>query len=294
MDQFKKIGIIGRLGSTRVVETIRRLKTLLVAERYHVILEESTAALVPEFKFEMASREVLGEICDLVMVVGGDGTLLGAARELAQSGVPILGINRGRLGFLTDITPRDLDQRVKEVLAGDYIEEERFLLDAHVERNGQPVGYGTAFNDVVLHPGRSTRMIGFDLHIDGQFVYSQRSDGLIVSTPTGSTAYSLSAGGPIMHPRLDAIVVVPMYPHTLSSRPIVLDAKSEIRIVVGTENTTSPLITCDGQVEIGCAPGDGIRITRKPFKVRLIHPVNHNFYATCRQKLGWASAISES
>lgn len=294
MDQFKNIGIIGRMGSVRVVETIRRLNKFLLAEHYHVILEESTATLSPEFRLQVASRKLLGEICDLVIVVGGDGTLLGAARELAKSNVPILGINRGRLGFLTDITPQDLEERVRLVLEGNYIEERRFLLDAHVRRNGDPVGFGTALNDVVLHPGRSTRMIGFDLHIEGQFVYSQRSDGLIVSTPTGSTAYSLSAGGPIMHPRLDAIVVVPMYPHTLSSRPIVLDANCEIKIVIGEENQTNPLISCDGQVEINCAPGDTIRITRKPFKVRLIHPSNHNFYATCRQKLGWASAISES
>ncbi|MDX5300171.1 MAG: NAD(+) kinase, partial [Gammaproteobacteria bacterium] len=136
--------------------------------------------------------------------------------------------------------------------------------------------------------------IGFDLHIEGQFVYSQRSDGLIVSTPTGSTAYSLSAGGPIMHPRLDAIVLVPMFPHTLSSRPIVVDGNSEIKIVIGESNETWPQISCDGQIDLTCAPGDTVTIVKKPFKVRLIHPTDHDFYATCREKLGWASEIAAS
>lgn len=294
MDQFNNIGLIGRMGSVRVVETLRRLIAMLSAEHYHAVIEERTASLLTDHGLQVASRKLIGEICDLVIVVGGDGTLLAAARELAKSGVPILGVNRGRLGFLTDITPEDLEERVLRVLRGEYVEEQRFLLDANVRRNGEPIGFGTAFNDIVLHPGRSMRMIGFDLHVEGQFVYSQRSDGLIVSTPTGSTAYSLSAGGPIMHPRLDAIVLVPMYPHTLSSRPIVVDGNSEIKIVIGEANETYPRISCDGQIDITCAPGDSITIAKKPFKIRLIHPTNHNFYATCREKLGWASQISES
>ncbi len=294
MDQFNNIGLIGRMGSVRVVETLRRLIAMLNAEDYHAVIEERTATLMSDHGLQVASRKLIGEICDLIIVVGGDGTLLAAARELAKANVPILGVNRGRLGFLTDITPEDLEERVLNVLRGDYVEEQRFLLDAHVRRNGEPIGFGTALNDIVLHPGRSMRMIGFDLHVEGQFVYSQRSDGLIVSTPTGSTAYSLSAGGPIMHPRLDAIVLVPMYPHTLSSRPIVVDGNSEIKIVIGEDNETYPRISCDGQLDITCAPGDSITIVKKPFKIRLIHPTNHNFYATCREKLGWASQISES
>jgi len=250
--------------------------------------------MLPGHGLQVASKKLLGEICDLVIVVGGDGSLLGAARELAKSKIPLLGVNRGRLGFLTDISPADLEERLEKVLQGEYIEETRFLLDGHVERNGQPLGFGTALNDVVLHPGKSTRMIGFDLYIDGHFVYSQRSDGLIVATPTGSTAYSLSAGGPIMHPKLDAVVLVPMFPHTLSSRPIVVDGKSEIKLVIGETNETYPQISFDGQMNIACAPGDIIRITKKPFKIKLIHPLDHNFYATCRDKLGWASEISAS
>lgn len=294
MDQFRNIGVIGRMGSVKVVESLRQLKHYLISNNYHVIIEEDTSTMLPGHGLQVASKKLLGEICDLVIVVGGDGSLLGAARELAKSKIPLLGVNRGRLGFLTDISPSDLEERLEKVLQGEYVEETRFLLDGHVERNGQPLGFGTALNDVVLHPGKSTRMIGFDLYIDGHFVYSQRSDGLIVATPTGSTAYSLSAGGPIMHPKLDAVVLVPMFPHTLSSRPIVVDGKSEIKLVIGETNETYPQISFDGQMNIACAPGDIIRITKKPFKIRLIHPVDHNFYATCRDKLGWASEIAAS
>ncbi|WP_339803819.1 NAD(+) kinase [uncultured Marinobacter sp.] len=294
MDQFRNIGVIGRMGSVKVVETLRQLKSYLLNENYQVILEQDTSAMLPGHGLQVASKKLMGEICDLVIVVGGDGSLLGAARELAKSKVPVLGVNRGRLGFLTDISPADLEEKLGKVLQGEYIEEQRFLLDGNLERDGQPLGYGSALNDVVLHPGKSTRMIGFDLYIDGHFVYSQRSDGLIVATPTGSTAYSLSAGGPIMHPKLDAVVLVPMFPHTLSSRPIVVDGKSEIKLVIGDTNETYPQISFDGQMDIACAPGDIIRITKKPFKVRLIHPKDHNFYATCREKLGWASEIAAS
>jgi NAD+ kinase len=294
MEQFRNIGIIGRMGSVKVVETLRQLKQYLISNNYHVIVEEDTSTMLPGHGLQVASKKLLGEICDLVIVVGGDGSLLGAARELAKSKIPLLGVNRGRLGFLTDISPSDLEERLEKVLQGEYVEESRFLLDGHVERNGQPLGFGTALNDVVLHPGKSTRMIGFDLYIDGHFVYSQRSDGLIVATPTGSTAYSLSAGGPIMHPKLDAVVLVPMFPHTLSSRPIVVDGKSEIKLIIGETNETYPQISFDGQMNFACAPGDIIRITKKPFKIKLIHPLDHNFYATCRDKLGWASEIAAS
>ena len=294
MDQFRNIGVIGRMGSVKVVETLRQLRNYLVNENYQVILESDTANMMPGHGLQVASKNMLGEICDLVIVVGGDGSLLGAARELAKAKIPLLGVNRGRLGFLTDISPAELEERLGEVLSGKYIEETRFLLDAHVERDGEPKGFGSALNDVVLHPGKSTRMIGFDLYIDGHFVYSQRSDGLIVSTPTGSTAYSLSAGGPLLHPKLDAIVLVPMFPHTLSSRPIVVSGQSEIKLVIGEINETYPQVSCDGQLDIPLAPGDTIRIVKKPFKVRLIHPKDHNFYATCRDKLGWASTIAAS
>ncbi len=289
LESFRNIGLIGRMGSVQVVETLKRLKSFLLHEGHAVILEEATSNLVPGHGLQVSSSKLLGEICDLVIVVGGDGSLLGAARALAGAKVPVLGVNRGRLGFLTDISPMELEEQVGQVLQGQYVQEYRFLLNAWVKRNGTPVASGSGLNDIVLHPGKSTRMIAFDLYIEGQFVNSQRSDGLIVATPTGSTAYALSAGGPIMHPRLDAIVLVPMFPHTLSSRPIVVDGNSEIKIVIDPHNETYPHVSCDGQTHMTCTPGDTITISKKPQRLRLIHPRNHDFYKTCRDKLGWSS-----
>lgn len=292
MEVFRNIGIIGRLNSNKVVETIKRLSRYLIDEGYHVILDDRIAEFIPAHGLQISSTNLLGESCDLVIVVGGDGSLLGAARALAKYNTPVLGINRGRLGFLTDINPDDtMCDVVQEVLDGNYVSEMRFLLDAEVKRDGNPIATASALNDVVLHPGKATRMISFDLWIEGQYVYKQRSDGLIVSTPTGSTAYALSAGGPIMHPKLDALVLVPMFPHTLSSRPIVVDGKSEIKIIIDPELRIYPTISCDGQADIPCAPGDTITIRKKPHKMKLIHPKGHNFYEICRTKLGWSGNL---
>lgn len=293
MEQFRNIGIIRRMGSARVLETIRRLKRYLIGRHLHVILEDRIAEMLPGHNLQTSSRKLLGEVCDLVIVVGGDGSMLGAARALAHHNVPVLGINRGSLGFLTDILPEQLESQISEVLAGNYTVEQRFLLETEVRRNGVPIGQGDALNDVVLHPGKSTRMIEFELFIDGQFVYSLKADGLIIATPTGSTAYALSAGGPIMHPRLDALVIVPMYPHTLSSRPIVVDADSELKVVIAEDMTIYPLVSCDGQNHVTCAPGDTLHIQRKPQKLRLLHPLDHNFYTVCRDKLGWGSRLGQ-
>lgn len=291
MEQFRNIGIIGRLGSSQVLDTIRRLKRYLLDRHLNVILEEEIAEVLPGHGQQVCSRKNLGEVCDLVIVVGGDGSMLGAARALARHKVPVLGVNRGNLGFLTDIRPDELEQKVGEVLDGQYTVESRFLLEAEMRRNAVPIGQGDALNDVVLHPGKSTRMIEFELFIDGQFVCSQKADGLIIATPTGSTAYSLSAGGPIMHPKLDAIVVVPMYPHTLSSRPIVVDGNSELKVVVSPNMQIYPQVSCDGQNHFTCAPGDTVTISKKPQKLRLIHPLDHNYYEICRTKLGWGSRL---
>ncbi|MGH1371611.1 MAG: NAD(+) kinase [Cellvibrionaceae bacterium] len=293
MSEFSRIGLVGRPGSDRALHTLKRLIRYLQGRGVDVVLEEETGNALPGHTLEISNNEALGKTCDLVIVVGGDGSLLGAARALSKYKVPLLGVNRGRLGFLTDITPDDIETKVEEVLSGKYMMETRFLLDSSVIRKGALIGGGDALNDVVIHPGRFVRMIEFELYIDGQFVYSQRSDGLIVSTPTGSTAYALSGGGPIMHPKLDAIVIVPMNPHTLSSRPIVVDGNSEIKILVGEENSAYPHVTCDGQSHVVTNPGDEIHIHKKPHKLHLIHPLNHNFYETCRTKLGWGSHLGD-
>ncbi len=293
MSEFSRIGLVGRPGSDRALHSLKRLIRHLQSRGVDVVLEEETSNALPGHTLEVSNNETLGKTADLVIVVGGDGSLLGAARALSKYNVPLLGVNRGRLGFLTDITPDDIESKVDEVLSGKYMMETRFLLDSSVIRKGALIGGGDALNDVVIHPGRFIRMIEFELYIDGQFVYSQRSDGLIISTPTGSTAYALSGGGPIMHPKLDAIVIVPMNPHTLSSRPIVVDGNSEIKILVGEQNSAYPHVTCDGQNHVVTNPGDEIHIHKKPHKLHLIHPLNHNFYETCRTKLGWGSHLGD-
>ncbi len=289
MSHFSRIGLIGRPGSEAAYYSLQRLIFFLQKRGVEMFMDDETAATAPVTKVPQLPRDQLAQQCDLVIVVGGDGSLLSTARCMCYTGVPILGINRGRLGFLTDVLPGEIEVKVGQVLDGDYTSEHRFLLDCTVIRDGHVIGEGTALNDVVLHPGQFIRMIDFELYIDNEFVYRQRSDGLIISTPTGSTAYALSVGGPIMHPQLDAIAVVPLNPHNLSSRPIVVQGNSEIRVVVGDQRDISPHVTCDGQNHVVTTVGDSICVRKKPEKLLLVHPRGHEFYEVCRTKLGWAS-----
>lgn len=289
MSQFGTIGLVGRSGSTEAQKSLHRLIRYLKQVDREIYLDENIAKTMSNVDVPTAPQEALAQSCDLVIVVGGDGSLLSAARVMCRTGVPLLGINRGRLGFLTDIKPDEIEEKVGEVLAGHYQTEERFLLNADVVRKGSVIASGDALNDVVVHPGKFIRMIDFELYVDGEFVYRQRSDGLIISTPTGSTAYALSGGGPIMHPKLDALVLVPLNPHTLSSRPIVVDANSEIRLLISPNNKLKPHMTCDGQSHVVTRARDEIVVCKKKEVLRLVHPSNHSFYETCRTKLGWAS-----
>ncbi len=291
MNKFNRIGLVGRPAHTGVVESLQRLQSFLTSRDVQVIFDEKTAKLVPELEGEVASRNELGATCDLVIVVGGDGSMLNVAQTMAAFEVPVLGINRGRLGFLTDIMPNEIEARIDQILQGQYKEESRFLIEFDVRRGKKIIPGGCALNDIVLHPGTAAQMIEFELFIDEQFVNSQQSDGLIVATPTGSTAYALSAGGPIMHPSLNALVLVPMYPHSLSSRPLVVDAAYDIRIVVVQQRAITPQISCDGAVKFTTEPGDEILIRRKAEVLRLIHPLDHNYYQTCRSKLGWGNRL---
>ena len=289
MVQFKNIGLIGRLGSKSVIDTLKQLIHFIESRKLSVVIDEKVSDLMPGHGHQVATSKMMGEICDLVIVVGGDGSLLGAARLLAMSNVPVLGINRGKLGFLTDVKPAEIEEKVADVLEGRYTVDNRFLLDVVVRRDGEPIAETTALNDCVLHPGKATRIIEFELWIEGQYVYNQRSDGLIISTPTGSTAYALSAGGPLMQPKLDALVLVPMFPHTLSSRPIVVEGNSQLKLVISQSNETYPAISCDGQLNIALAPGDTVTIQKKPQTLKLLHTLDYDFYRTCREKLGWSS-----
>jgi len=293
MTPFRTVGLMGRVGNEEVLETLLHLHDFLGQRGLVVIVERDVAAQLPVPVEAQRSRDEIGLVSDLVIVVGGDGSMLGAARALAPQDVPVLGVNRGRLGFLTDVSPKQLEEQIAEVLAGRFILESRFLLDVSVTRGGEVLGRGDALNDVVLNSGISARMIEFELYIEDQFVYTQRSDGLIISTPTGSTAYSLSGGGPIMHPKLDALVLVPMFPHTLGSRPLVIDGNSAVRIVINEYNELHPTISCDGQLNLTASPGDVVHVNKKPARLKLLHPLDHNFYAICRAKLGWGSRPDE-
>ncbi|MFM1896887.1 MAG: hypothetical protein RLZZ385_1961 [Pseudomonadota bacterium] len=295
MSQFKTIGLIGRPGHAGVVDSLQRLLDFLATRKLSIVLDEVTAGLVPDHgQRKVCTREQLSRNCDLVIVVGGDGSMLNAAHIIANEKVPVIGINRGRLGFLTDILPEEIDSRIGDVLDGKFTVESRFLLDLEAVHEGERRHLGCALNDVVLHPGKAAQMIEFELFVDDRFVYSQESDGLIVATPTGSTAYAMSAGGPIMHPSLDAIVLVPMYPHSLSSRPIVVDGDSEIRMVIAHKHDILPQLSCDGEVKFTAVPGDEIIVRKKATPLQLIHPLDHSFYQACRSKLGWGNRLVRS
>ncbi len=291
MSAFKRIGLIGRAGHPGVVDTLSLLHKVLVARGLQVLCDEHCAAELRGATPLVVPRAELAAQSDLVIVVGGDGSMLRVAQWLVAHNVPVLGVNRGRLGFLTDILPEEIETRLTEVLAGRYTEESRFLIECEVRRQGRVLHSGSALNDVVLHPGTAARMLEFELFINEQFVNSQQSDGLIVATPTGSTAYALSAGGPIMHPSLNALVLVPMYPHTLGSRPLVIDADSSIRVVVGKQRSIVPQVSCDGSIGFPVEPGDEFIVRKKQGSLRLIHPLDHNYYETCRSKLGWGSRL---
>lgn len=287
---FEKIGIVGRSEQSGLDQTLPALLALLQSRGHEVIVESQLADVISQ-EVALASCEEIGQRVDLVIVVGGDGSLLSAARTLAKYDTPVLGVNRGRLGFLTDILPDEMEQQIPPVLEGHYEKDNRFLLDAKLMRDGQLLDAGDALNDVVVNSGNTAQMIEYELYVNDTFVYRQRADGLIISTPTGSTAYSLSGGGPIMHPSLDAVVLVPMFPHALSSRPIVVDGNSQIRLDILDRNRIHPPVTCDGQLHMMAQPGDSVLITKKPYTLTLLHPVGHSFYASCRDKLRWSNAL---
>jgi len=287
--EFKTIGLIGKHGDPGIAHSLTTLATFLKSRQLEVWLDEDTANMVPDHGLQTASRAQLGERCDLAVVIGGDGTLLTAARALADYGIPVVGVNLGRLGFLADISPDTMLDVMGEILAGRYCFEDRFLLHARIERGGETLQEAEAFNEVAVHKWNMARMIEFETHVNGQFVDVQRSDGIIVSTPTGSTAYALSGGGPILMPTLNAIALVPICPHTLSNRPIVVDGESRIAIVVRDCMQDHAQMTCDGQTNFDLREGDQILIAKKDRPIRLIHPANHDYFQILRAKLRWGS-----
>lgn len=288
MSIFKTIGLITKTGDAQYIQTLRALLTHLRRHDADILMDENAAMLLQDDNHcDVVSLPTMAARCDLAIVVGGDGSLLHAARAMADSQVPLLGINLGRLGFLVDVSPEEMAARLDEILQGEFIEAPRFLMQAQIKRGNQIIGESYAMNDVVLHIQDVVRMIEFQTYIDGQFVNTQRADGLIIATPTGSTAYSLSGGGPILHPGVNALVVVPICPHTLSNRPIVVSGNSEIEIVLCAHNKVPAQVAFDGQASILLEPDDRILIQRKAGEQRLIHPKRYDYFHILRTKLRW-------
>ena len=287
-DRFKHIGLMGKMGDPKVRDTLLRLQAYIHRHHREILLEENTATLLdtPDH-VPVLPLNALSKRSDLVIVVGGDGTLLRAARTLAASGVPLLGINLGRLGFLVDVSPDDMQDILGQVFAGDYEEEQRCLLHTQIGSRPDQGPTTRALNDVVIHKWNSVRMIEFETYIDGHFVNAQRSDGLIVSTPTGSTAYALSGGGPLLHPSLNALVLVSICPHTLSNRPIVISGDSVVEIHIASHDREHVRVSCDGQSNLTLSADETVRIQRDSQPVRLLHPRGHDHYQILRAKLGW-------
>ncbi|RUR13809.1 NAD(+) kinase [Legionella sp. km772] len=271
-----------------VSESLHRLVDFLQKRKLAIVQDIDTAASFA-LQVPVLERDKMGSQNDLIVVVGGDGSLLSAARMAIKVNTPVIGINRGRLGFLTDILPQDLETQLSEVLAGQYEEEHRFLLKTTIYDHQHTYFEGDALNDVVLGRGRETHLIEFDVHVNQQLVSHFRSDGLILSTPTGSTAYALSAGGPIMHPQLNAVVLVPMFSHSLSSRPLVIDGEAQIELHISKCNEHDLRVSCDGHESRMVKPGQKVAIKKNNNQLRLLHPPGYHYYDTLRSKLGWES-----
>ena len=293
---FKTVALIARRSREDIVESLVSAENILKNLNLSVIFEDDTAAFLTatEGPRETLPRSELASSCDLVVVVGGDGSLLGVARDLAHAQVPLVGINRGGLGFLAGVSPDNLDTELTAIVNGQYASEAHFLLQAEVRREGEVIAQSTALNDVVVHPGSMAHMMEFGLWVDGNYVYEQRSEGVIVASPTGSTAYSLSAGGPIMHPSLDAIVIVPMFPHTLTSRPLVVRGDAEIRVEVTAAPKTAPRVNWDSQVNTKLRLHDQVIIGKYEKPLTLLYPTGYDYFESCRSKLDWASRLSRS
>ncbi len=283
---FKTVALIGRYRSRDVAEPLRRLGRLLADHGCAVLVERETAAESGVDAFPVVDYAGIGARADLAVVLGGDGTMLSAARSLASSGVPLVGINQGRLGFMTDIALESMTDQLANILAGRYALEPRTMLAVEVSRDGRSIAAATALNDVIIAKGASGRLIELVVSIDGEFVYDLRSDGLIVATPTGSTAYALSADGPIIQPNVPAFALVPISPHTLSNRPIAVSDACAVEVTL--KRGADARLQSDGQAQLDLLEGDRVAVRRSPHTLALVHPPGYAYYAMLREKLHWS------
>ncbi len=286
---FAKVALIGKYKSPDIVMPLLDMAHFLEARGIAVLLDRLTAVHVDNSRFTVMDLDELGAHADLAIIIGGDGTMLNIARMLAPQGVPLVGVNLGRLGFLTDISVHNMFQTIGEILDGKYVTESRMLLASEVVSGDQSVFRVLALNDAVLTKGSAGNMIEFDVRIDGQFVYTLRSDGLIVSSPTGSTAYALSSGGPILYPTLHLMALVPVCPHTLSARPIVVSGDSLVEVRM--HDAEDVRVHFDSHSHFDLNGDDRLWIRRAPHEVRLLHPIGHSYYRMLRDKLRWSESL---
>lgn len=285
--KFKSIGLFAKPSGDQISETLEQVCKLLLERNINIVIEESAASRLPNLKLKTALANEIGTQCDLAIVIGGDGSLLKAARAVVNTKTPILGINRGNLGFLADVGTANLSDALNQILDGKYHSEERTMLHAAIEQDGKLGHTHLALNDAVLHHGGIARLIEFKIFIDNQFVVEQRADGVITSTPTGSTAYALSGGGPIVYPTLDVLTLMPMFPHALNTRPIVIRKDSKIKLILSESNKIPANFSCDGQTHLTLNPGAIVHLQANPENLRLIHPLDYEYFSVLREKLGW-------
>ncbi|KIO49306.1 NAD kinase [Nitrosospira sp. NpAV] len=283
---FKTIALIGKHKNPEIVTPLLRLGRYLESRDVEVLLDCLTDANVAEKKYPAVTMDEIGVRADLAIVLGGDGTMLNIARKLAPFNVPLVGINQGRLGFLTDLSIDSMVETLGAMLDGRYVMERRMLLYVEVTRNNSSIFSALALNDVAVNRGIGGNMIEFEVRINGEYVYSLRSDGLIVATPTGSTAYALSAGGPILHPSLDLIALVPVSPHTLSNRPIVVEPDAVVEILM--HRTAVARVHSDSHSHFDLQEHDKVVVRRSPHEATLLHSSDHSYYRMLREKLGWS------
>lgn len=290
MSQFSKIGIISKPDDPAIAETVQTLYKYLLSKSLEICVDEVSASFLTSQPITASSLEDIGLSSQLVIVVGGDGTILHAAHNIIKKEIPSLGINLGRLGSLAEFSPDKIEEQLDEIFSNNYKEARRIVLQASLIRDGKTIGKCHAVNDVVVHAKQMVRMIELESRVNNKHVNTLRSDGYIVATPTGSTAYALSGGGPILHPNIDAIVLVPICPHTLSNRPIVVDANSRVEILLSEENRHTALASVDGQIDMDFMPGDTIIIEKSKHDLRLIQPKNYDYFDVLRVKLRWSTS----
>lgn len=289
--EFKVIGVFSKLNNPAVSKAVNKLIRFLDDKSYKYVLEDETAQSAGISETDHFSMEEIGQHIDLAIVIGGDGTMLNVGRSVARYKTPLAGVNMGHLGFLADISADDMTEQLEDILNGEYETENRFMLNAEVMRAGKIVYQSNALNDVIINKGELARLIDFETFIDGEFVNSMRADGIIVATPTGSTAYALSAGGPILHPTLPAMELVPICPHTLSDRPIVVSGDCVVEIVMTKLGPAHAHLTLDGQAGFVLSDQDHIFVRKGDEPVTLIHPAGRNHYNVLRAKLHWGEKL---